>query len=167
MSGLSYKLDANRFGVFTFGANYNVSLGHKFQQKVGDPVLDLLRNPQQSSEFKTIANGTVSWDIGPWSATLFGVRYGKTPNTAAINNGYGTPGAGTVAPWILYNGSLAYNFSDDAAMSFTVNNIKNSGPPKDPTNTTPPAPFYNSSNYNPYGRVMWLEMSVKFGGKKG
>jgi outer membrane receptor protein involved in Fe transport len=166
VASLNYKYDIGRFGDLQFGAQYNVALKHTQQQYPGDPVIDLLHNPYYSSEFKTIANATVTWNIDKVSATLFGTRYGATPNyTAQIyTNGYAAAGAGLVAPWMLYNGSVTYSFNDNMRLSGIVNNIKNSMPPKDPTWTA--APYYNEFNYNPYGRQFWLEFDVKFGGSK-
>ncbi|MBN8887275.1 MAG: TonB-dependent receptor [Rudaea sp.] len=169
IASLDYKLDLARYGSLAFAAQYNVTLEHRLQQYPGDPEIDMLRSPyyafseQSGPQFKTIANASVTWDIGPFSTTLFGTRYGKTPNYIAASNstGYATPGSGSVAPWILYNGSINYSVNDDMRVSFIVNNIKNSMPPKDSSWTV--YPYYNAGSYNPYGRQMWLEFDWKFG----
>lgn len=165
-AGLNWKLEAGRYGDFTFGADYNVTLKHHYQQFPEDAEIDLLRNPFFSSEFKSIFSGSVSWEIGKWTTTLFGIRYGATPNfTAQINpTGYAAPGAGTVGPYMVYNGSVKYNVTDDASVSLIVNNIKNSKPPFDPTYTS--YPYYNIFNYNGFGRAVWLEFDMRFGAGK-
>jgi outer membrane receptor protein involved in Fe transport len=167
IASANYKYDFGRYGNVALSASYNVTLKHIQQQYPGDPVIDLLRNPYYSSNFKSIGNASVTWNIDNFSTTLFGTRYGKTPNyIAQINTtGYAAPGAGTVAPWMIYNGSVTYNFTDNMRLSGIVNNIKNSMPPRDSTWTS--SPYYNSFNYNPYGRQFWLEFDLKFGGSKG
>jgi len=169
VASLDYKLDIGRYGSLTFAGQYNVTLKHMMQQYPGEPAIDMLRSPYYAytelsgPQFKTILNGSVTWDVGAWSATLFGIRYGKTPNYIAQSNttGFATPGAGTVAPWITYNGSINYNVNDAMRLSFIVNNIKDSMPPKDRTWNV--APFYNIGSYNPFGRQVWLEFDWKFG----
>lgn len=173
IAGASYEQGLGRYGKLTFRANYNVTLKHTFQQDVGDPTVDLLRQPDlppYSTEFKTIANGSITWDVGRWSATLFGTRYGATPNYAALKNGYGThpagyngQAAGTNAPWILYNGSLTYKFNKQLSLSGIVNNIRNTMPPLDESYVA--FPYYNHANYNPYGRELWVELDWRFGAK--
>jgi len=159
-----YRFEAGRFGDFTVSGQYNVTLDHKSQQNPLDPEIDLLRNPYYSSEFKNILTGTLTWDIGNWTTTLTGTRYGSTPNYAAQTDpsGYAVTNGGKVGPYMLYNGSVRYNFDDKAMLGLTMNNIKNSQPPKDPTYTA--YPYYNIFNYNGYGRAIWLELNVKFGG---
>ena len=171
LASLAYRYDMGRWGDLGFSAQYNVTLKHEFQQYPFDPTVDLLREPNQppySTEFKTIANASVTWNISKFSTTLFVTRYGKTPNYAAQLNGYGTDVngavAGTVAPWFVYNGSVGYDITDDIKISGIVNNIKNSMPPKDLTYTA--VPFYNFTNYNPYGRSYWLEVDWRFGRSK-
>jgi|SRR5690348_387683 outer membrane receptor protein involved in Fe transport len=169
VASLDYNWDLGRFGNLDFGAQYNVTLKHTQQLSPNDPVVDLLRQPAQppySTEFKTIANGQITWTIGKWATTLYGTRYGKSPNYNAQIYGYGTPGAGSVAPWMLYSGSVAYNITPDMKVSAIVHNIMNSMPPSDASaNATPglTSPYYNEFNYNPYGRQFWVEFDWKFG----
>ncbi len=162
----NYRVDLGRWGELGLGAQYNVTLRHTYQQYPGDPDINLLRNPYYSSEYKSIFSGNLTWAIGNWTTTLYGIRYGATPNyTAQINTtGYAAKGAGTVAPWIRYNGSVEYRISDDAKVQFIVNNIRNSMPPRD--STWVGWPYYNVFNYNAFGRSYWAEITVRFGGDK-
>ncbi len=166
IASLNYRMDAGRVGKFQFNADYHVTLKHEQQQFPGDPTIDFLRNPFYSTDFKSIFAGSITWDIDKWSTTLRGTRYGSTPNYIAWTNtdGYAAPGAGRVDPWILYNGSVTYSISDDMNVSFIVNNIRNSKPPKDPTWTT--SPYYNYNVFNPFGRELWLEFDWRFGRTK-
>ncbi len=171
LASANYRYDLGRWGDVQLGASYNVLLKHTFQQYPYDPTIDYLRNPFYSSEFKNIANASITWDIGKFSATLYGTRYGKTPNYYAQSNttGYAAPCTtsgyiqcpGAIAPWMLYNGSISYNITDDMRISGAVNNIKNSKPPYDSTYTA--APYFNIFNYSNYGRSYWLEFDWKFG----
>ncbi len=166
LASATYRWDAGRYGDFVLTSQYNVTLKHTYQQFPGDPTIDYLRNPYYSSEFKNIFNASLTWNIGKWTTTLFGTRYGATPNyTSQVNvTGYGARGAGTVAPWMVYNGSIEYALTPDAKVGLFINNIRNSMPPRD--NTWVGWPYYNNFNYNAYGRAFWVQLNVHFGGGK-
>lgn len=168
VASLAYRIDAHRFGDFTLGGNYNVTLHHSYQQYPFDPDHDLLHEPQWSSEFKSIFTGYVTWDIGNWSTTISGQRYGSTPNYAAQVYGWGGGAgayavAGTVAPWMVYNASVKYQVTPDINTQLIVNNLFDSMPPRDKTWVG--WPFYNQFNYNPFGRAIWLDLNIHFGGR--
>ena len=150
-----YKVDAGRFGDFTFDANYNTTLKHVYKQFPDDPETDLLRLKAYGNLFKQIGSGSVTWDVGKWSTTVRGVRYGKTWSYDASR---------LVGPWIVYNASLQYNFNDDAAMTLIANNVFNSRPPKDPTFGA--FPYYDLYSYSGFGRLVMVEFSMHFGSGK-
>ncbi|HEX6832262.1 MAG TPA: TonB-dependent receptor, partial [Rudaea sp.] len=150
-----YRLDAGRWGDFTFQADYNTTLKHEYRQFPDDPITDLLRENQYYDQFKDIGSASINWKIGPWSTTVYGIRYGKT---------WSFDGSYTVAPWMLYNATVQYNLNDDAAISLIGNNIFNSRPPYDRTFTS--YPYYNYFNYNSYGRFVAVQFNVHFGGGK-
>ena len=150
----SYRFDAGRIGSFTLNASYYVELKHTEQDLPGDPIVDVYHNPS-FTPFKDNFTASVTWNFGNWSTTLLGLRYGSIPNFAET---------GTLAPWVIYNGSVKYSFESDASMALTVNNIRNSRPPIDKTQSA--FPYYNTYNYNSYGRAVWLEFGFHFGGKK-
>ena len=154
-ANLQYRLDAGRYGDFTFNADYNTTLKHVYRQFPEDPITDILRENSYYDPFKNIGAASINWRIGSWSTTVRGVRYGKT---------WGRSGQFTVAPWMLYNASIQYNFGDDAAITLIGNNIFNSRPPKDRSFST--RFFYNLFNYNAYGRLVMLEFNMHFGGAK-
>jgi outer membrane receptor protein involved in Fe transport len=164
VASLDYRLDAGRYGDFTFGARYNNTLHHTYQQYPDDPTHRLLHEPEWSSEFKTVFTGVVTWDIGNWSTTISGQRYGATPNYAAQVYGWDpTQNAGTVAPWMVYNASVKYQVTPDISTQLIINNVKDSMPPRDKTWVG--WPYYNQFNYNPFGRIIWLDLKIHFGGK--
>ena len=153
-----YRWDAGSFGTFIFGADYNTTLKHVQQQFPTDPVDDLLRDRNYYGPFKDIGSGSITWAYGPWSTTVFGVRYGKT---------FSWDGQSTVAPWMIYNATVQYNFNDDAAITLIGNNIFNSRPPYDASyGGQANFPFFNVFNYNAYGRLLMVEFNAHFGGTK-
>ncbi|MGH8041754.1 MAG: TonB-dependent receptor domain-containing protein, partial [Rudaea sp.] len=151
-----YKWDAGRAGDFTFGADYNTTLKHVYKQFPDDPETDLLRLRSYGNLFKDIGSGSVTWDIGKWSTTVRGIRYGKTWSYDASR---------LVGPWITYNASLQYNFSDDAAVTLIGNNVFNSRPPQDPTFSA--FPYYDIFSYNGLGRLVLVEFNMHFGAGSG
>ena len=107
-------------------------------------------------------SGNVNWEIGRFSSTLYGVRYPATYDYAAQTD----PPNGTkskVSSYSLFNGSVKYHLTDDMSISLTVNNIADKSPPKD--NSWTAYPYYNTFNYNGYGRSYWLEFDWRFGQK--
>lgn len=168
VASADWRVDAGRFGDFTFSAHYNVTLDHSYQQYPGDPVRDTLHEPiPWFNEFKTVANASTTWKIGRWTSTLAVQRYGATPNYAAQQYGWGGGAgpyarAGTVAPWITYNASVAYDWAPGVTTRLVVQNLFDAMPPRDQTWVW--YPFYNYLNYNPYGRAVWAEINVHFGG---
>jgi len=157
----NYSVDAGRYGRFAFELNWFDTLKHTFQQDALSALQDMLgaQNTWYNG-FKNTLNGTVTWDIGAFTTTLFGTRYGKSGNYA-----YGaTYATGSVAPWMIYNLDVRYAISDDMNLSLIVNNLKNSAPPRDATYNY--YPYYNVFNYNPYGRAISLQFDVRFGSSK-
>jgi iron complex outermembrane receptor protein len=166
-AGLNYKLDVNNYGKLLFSAAYTLMLKHEQQTFPGDPLLNFLSDPTLSTEFHNKLNASVTWTNGPWSATLFGMRFGKTPNCAAQQCGgvYEPALAGTLAPWMIYNASVGYSVGA-WKLALRINNLNNSMPPVDrtmPGNTNTP---FNVGNYNPYGREVFLDATWRFGGGK-
>jgi outer membrane receptor protein involved in Fe transport len=167
IAGTTWRWGGGRNGRFEFGLDYNVTLNHTFTQFPGDPELDLLRDPSQSTEFKTVLTGDFVWDIGKWTTTVHGTRYGSTPNCAAAVQYLGctpTPGIdpGTVAPYMLFNVNVNYKLTDNSDLALTVNNIGNRRPARDQSYGS--YPYFNIFNYNMYGRAFWLQYSIDLGG---
>jgi outer membrane receptor protein involved in Fe transport len=163
IAGTTFRWGGGRNGRFELGLDYNVTLDHTFTQFPGDPESDLLRDPSQSTEFKTVVSGDFVWDIGKWTTTVHGTRYGATPNCAAAVQVLGCvarPGIapGTVAPYMLFNLNVKYQLTANSDLAVTVNNVGNRRPAVDPSYAS--YPFYNIFNYNAYGRAFWLQYSI-------
>jgi outer membrane receptor protein involved in Fe transport len=157
-----YGFGIGRYGDLNFTATYTDMLKHDYQPYAGDPMVDRLRDPTWSTDFKTRANASANWHRGNWSAT----RYGKTPNYLAANNGYAYAGAGVLAPWIRYNASVSYQPMPSLLLSMQVNNLFNAMPPRDGSYPGTSGAPYNSSNYNVYGRAYYLQATYRFGERK-
>jgi len=166
VANFGYLQDIGRFGKLTFNASYSNVLKHELQQYPGDPVIDELRDPTFSTDFKTKVNGSVTWTYGQWSTTLYGNRYGATPNYLSTVHGYGYPGAGKLSPWILYNASVTFNPMDNLALSFLVNNVFNKMPPEDHSYPGTTGQPFNVLNYNVNGRAYYVQATYKFGSAK-
>jgi len=161
-----YGFGIGRYGDLSFTATYTDMLKHDYQPYAGDPMVDRLRDPTWSTDFKTRANASANWHLGEWSATLYANRYGKTPNYLASNNGYAYPGAGTLAPWIRYNASVSYQPMPSLQLSLQVNNLFNAMPPRDGSYPGTSGAPYNSSNYDVYGRAYYLQATYRFGERR-
>ena len=151
-----YRYDAGRLGDFTFGADYNTTFKHVYRQFPDDPETDVLRLQSYGNLFKDIGAASVTWDKGPWSTTLRGTRYGKTWSYDASY---------TVGPFITYNATVQYNFSDDASMTLLANNVFNTMPPKDRSFSA--FPYYDIFSYNALGRLVMVEFNMHFGAGGG
>jgi outer membrane receptor protein involved in Fe transport len=151
-SQVDYRWRAGRFGDFVAGLSYYDALTHTFKEKAGDPTYDYLCCAN-SNEFKSRVNGNITWSIGSWSTTIFGMRDGH------MWNHVGT--AKNLGPWIRWNGSTTFRFNPMASITFTANNIFNKRPPKDRTNGD--WPYYDVTNYNALGRELWVQMNLDFG----
>lgn len=164
----SYSHDIGSLGRLVFGMSYSDVLKHTSQDYIIDPPVDLLRHPGYSTEFKSKANASLSWLKDKWSATVFVNRYGRAPNyQAQVTDSY-VPSknyarVGKLPAWTLYNASVTYNPIERLGLSLQVTNLFNKMPPIDrsyPGTTSQP---YDTTNYNVYGRSMFLEANYKFG----
>jgi outer membrane receptor protein involved in Fe transport len=159
-----YRFNPTPVGTFSLQLDYNNMLKHNYQIYPGTVPINQLTNPLYSSEFKSIVSGSLSWNLhDQWSSTLYWHRYGASPNYAAMVNGANYPTAGSVAPWITYNWSFSYSPIKNLDLSLLINNVLNKMPPGDKTFTS--YPYYNTENYNPYGREYMLQLDYRFGGK--
>jgi outer membrane receptor protein involved in Fe transport len=166
IASIDYKYDAGVIGEFAFDASFTDMVSHTYQQYAGDPLINLLNDPFYSTEFKTKDNVSVTWSKNPLSITAYVERYGRSPNAISqlIPEGYGQPGAGTVAPWTLLDLSIRYQPIRSLEVSLAANNVANSMPPPDHSqNGNANYQPYNQFNYNVYGRELFLTATYKMG----
>ena len=164
IASASWRKDIGSWGMLVLQGSYSDSIKHTQQAYPSDPNVNLLTSPFFSTDFKTKANATVTWIKGSWSSTVYVNRFGKSPNyLSTVYNGYSRPLTGSLAPWFLYNASVRYQATPALEVSFLVNNIFNKMPPIDRTYSGSTGTPYNNSNYNVYGRSMYVEATYKFG----
>ncbi|HEY9132050.1 MAG TPA: TonB-dependent receptor [Dyella sp.] len=151
-SSLNYHLKAGAAGDFLFGLDYYDELKHTYQEKAGDQTLNYLCC-YNSDEFKSKVSGTITWNIGKWSTTVFGIRDGSSWNAIGTEK--------NIKPWVIFNGSVNYKVTPKASISLVMNNIANKRPPRDDTNGN--WPYYDVGDYNALGRAVYLEVGYDFG----
>jgi outer membrane receptor protein involved in Fe transport len=154
IAGANYLLDVGRFGSLAFDVHYYIEFEHLFQQFPGDPVINVYHDPR-FSDWKSTVNSSLTWNVDKWTTTIFNQRYGSIPNAGQT---------GRLPPWSLWNASLKYAFDSGASVQLTSNNVFNKKPPVDKTASV--FPYYNTYNYNPYGRAVWAEFAYRWGGSK-
>ena len=161
MGSARYRFAPFRWGMLDLRFDVNDMLKHDFQIASGQAPIDQLANAQYSTEFKSIFNGSVGWTSpgGRWTGTLYGHRYGASPNFAAANNGVG---AGHVSPWITFNASIGYRPTRNLGFALVLNNLANKMPPRDMGYVS--YPFFNNENYNIYGREILLQADLRLNG---
>lgn len=158
-----YSHGIGAWGRLSYDVSYTNILKHTYQQYAGDPSIDLLRSPYYSTDFKTKVNGSITWSKNKWSATVYGNRYGETPNyLAQVYDSYAYAGTGKVAPWIVWNFSVNYAPVEKVSLSLMMENAFNAMPPADHSYPGTSSSPYNSSDYNVYGRAVYLEARYKF-----
>lgn len=164
-AGANYVQDIGSWGKLAFALSYSDLFKHTYQAYPNDPTIDLLRRPNWSSDFKSKANGSITWTPNEqWSGTVYFNRYGRSPNyLARATDGYTADGAAKLPAWTKYNASLTYNPTKSLGLSFLVNNVFNKMPPLDRSYPGTTGSPYNSSNYDVYGRAMYIEAKYKFG----
>jgi iron complex outermembrane receptor protein len=160
----SWRTGLGSYGNLVLEGSYSDTLKHTRQQYAGDANIDLLRHPGYSTDFKNKANATATWSKNQWSTSLYVDRYGRSPNYyATTQDSYTRSSAGKLSPWILYNASVRYQATPALQLSFLVNNIFNTLPPIDRTYPGSAGTPYNTSNYNVFGRSMYVEATYEFG----
>lgn len=144
-----WTLPWERFGRFRTELGYTHVLSQDVVEFEGDPVQNQRDNLQYFG-FRSNVRGSVTWEIGDFTTTLFGQRRGSLPNWAET---------GRIGPYITYNASLQYRFDDHWTFSGIVNNIGNRAPNRDETFDVYP---YFISNYDPVGREYFFQVDYRF-----
>ena len=147
-----YSVDVGRFGNLDLGASYYIELHHRMQNKQGDPEMDLLHD-YNSTEFKSRAAATATWTRACWATSLHAQFSGTSVNS---------DGSGTIAPYVTWNASERYAFGGKGTyVQLAINNLLDRHPPADGGVGWP---YYNVLNFNGFGRSVFLEFGMHFGG---
>ena len=144
-----YNLDTDRMGDFNFGVTWTHVLKLEEQDFPGGEIADR-RDDLQYFNFRSRVNWTVGWERDDWSANVYGYRWGSLPNWEET---------GRIAPYIVWNGSVAKKITNKATVGLYVNNIFNKMHPEDDSYFS--YPFFWRA-YSPVGREVFVQFDYKF-----
>jgi outer membrane receptor protein involved in Fe transport len=139
---------------FTFNGAWTKVFGHESQQYPGDPVVDQFRLDSDFVIPRSKASASVTFDTGPFSATVSARRLDRLTN-------YDEDARIPASVWT--NFSTSYEFSKAASVRLTVDNLTDKKPVKDPTYSG--YPYYDINWFDSVGRSFFLEINYKFGGQ--
>lgn len=157
-----YRFDTDRWGKFGIELGYSLSLTNKYKQFEGDELIDYRDNPLISDQ-RSRVRGTVTWQKGDWTTTVFGTRFGSNGNFAGADftNTAGGFSPRRLEPWMLYNLQVAKKFGPNLTASITVNNVLNEQYREDASYTG--YPYYDYTiGADPVGRRVYFSLGYKF-----
>ena len=106
----------------------------------------------QNLAFNNIFSASLGWEgADGWAANLSGIRYGSLPRTN---------GVGRVRPLFLLNANFAKRISEHATVTLFVNNVFDTPPPRDSSNTE--FPYFYDEVYSVVGRQVALQLDYNF-----
>ncbi|TCV98945.1 TonB-dependent receptor plug domain-containing protein [Biostraticola tofi] len=153
-SGLDFKTnarwDAGNWGEFSSSLGYSLVLSHYYQESDDAPAINRRDDYSQSWDWRSKINGSLTWNYQDVTSTLFVNRYGSVANAA---------GTGRLTPWAVFNASVQYQLTKQATVGLTVNNLLDKVKKDDSAGW----PYYPTGNYDPYGRMWWLDFNYHFG----
>lgn len=162
-AGVNYAHDIG-VGDLIFRGNYTQKINHERQRYEGDPIIDLLNDPYWSSDPKHKADASITWATDRWATTLYGNWISQTPNyRARVVGNYTDPLSWKLGSYITYNATVSFSPIEDLQFSVMVNNLTNKMPPLDVSYPGTSGAPYNTSNFNAYGRAVYLEAKYAFG----
>ena len=160
IAATTFRWGGGRAGNFEVDVDYNQTIDHTYTQYPGDVPLDFLSDGAASWEFQTMWGYDFIWDIGKWTTSIHGTRYGSSPNAAnrAGVQAQNDVEAGLIDAFYLFNLNLNYRLTDNSDLNLTVNNLLDESPPRDKSDTT--YPYFNIFNYSDYGRAFWVQYRI-------
>lgn len=140
-------------GEFALSLAHTHVFKHTSRQYPGDPTVNKLAAESGYYMPRDKTTASISWSLDDLRWTVEGKRLGKLPNydeDAYIKASY------------LFNTTLQYDFTDHLRASFSVTNVFNKNPVKDPTYSA--YPYYDISWFDSVGRSFYLQVTYKLGG---
>ncbi|WP_250623161.1 TonB-dependent receptor domain-containing protein [Pinirhizobacter soli] len=132
-ASVRYNFETHDYGNFSLDLEYTNNLSYKERILPTDPLLN--------TRYKHVASrvtGTLTWNDGPWDASLYGQRNGsiRAPGwnscrrlANGIQPSFGDADCSVylndLKPWIVWNGSVGYRFSPKVRVGLQVNDIFN------------------------------------------
>lgn len=161
-----YRLQTDRLGTFNFDLSYSLQLTNKYKQTDDEPLKDYRDVPPSENYWypeRSRVRGSASWRYSDWTTTLFGTRFGSAYSFAEVNgeNAAGGKYGRRLAPYMLYNLTVAKKFGPNVEASFQVVNLLDSQYRKD--NSYTGYPFFNYAlGADPLGRRFYVNLAYKF-----
>ncbi|MBW8366576.1 MAG: TonB-dependent receptor, partial [Arenimonas sp.] len=121
----TYVLDTDRWGTFSTNLGWSLVLTDKFRQFDTDVLVDFRDDADLDSRSR--ARGSLTWEKGDWSTTVFGTRIGSNGSNAGADgvNLAGGEFSRRLAPWMQYNLQVGKRFSESTRATFSVINVLN------------------------------------------
>jgi outer membrane receptor protein involved in Fe transport len=151
--GLRYRQPIGEYALI-FDASYTKVFNHESQQYTGDPVIDQFEPDSGFVIPQSKATASVTFDAGPWSATLHAQYLDELANYDED---------GFIDSSVLLNASFDYQFTDAMSARLTVDNLTDEMPVKDPTYNG--YPYYDVAWFDSVGRTVYFTIDYKFGAK--
>lgn len=148
-ASLRMQFPTERAGTFGLEAGWSHVLAMDVAQFAGDKPVDAI-NDVDFVSFRTRSNWRLSWNRGPWSANLYGYRFGTRPNYAE------TARIGAYTAW---NASLTRKFGERTTVGLGALNMFDKIHPRDDTYTAWP---YFPRVYSGVGRQVYATVNYDF-----
>ncbi|TQV86661.1 TonB-dependent receptor plug domain-containing protein [Aliikangiella coralliicola] len=151
-------------GQFGLNLDYTHVLSHEFKNDITDEeYVDLRDDPIQGGwGFRSILTAAFSYKNGDFSTVLTGIRRGST--TRRNPTSIGPNDDMRVDPYITFNWTAGYEFTDSLRGSVRVVNILDEGAPRDDSHFFFQPPWFNVFVYSgaQIGRELYMELDYKF-----
>ena len=145
-----YRLDTDRMGDFNFQLAWTHTLESTYAEFDTDPVQDY-RDDLDNYEHRSKVRGAVTWEYDDWTTTIYGQRWGSTPNWAETSR---------LGPYMVYNMTVSKQITDAMKFTLAVDNVLNNTHKNDPTHTS--WPYFNPYLYSPVGRQVFFQVEYRF-----
>lgn len=148
---MNYRIDAGDLGAFRVSGTWTHVLGQERELFPGDGLDQDFRDDRLANgDARSRARASVTWDYGPFSTTLTGLRTGTLPNYN---------GVGRSASHEVLNASVRWAARDDLDVSLVVDNATNRQPSSDPSYAD--YPYFNRT-YSAVGREVFVQLDYRF-----
>jgi iron complex outermembrane receptor protein len=162
-----YGWETDRFGTFRLDLGYSVVLTNKQKQFYDDDLVDYRDDPTDINQ-RSRTRGSISWEKGDWTTTVFGVRYGSN-GTFAAQEGCDTVAGGNpnlcwgerLQPYMVYNLSIRKVWTENLNTTLAVENVLDNQYRYDPSQVSYPF-FQYYLGADPAGRRFYLTAEYKF-----
>jgi outer membrane receptor protein involved in Fe transport len=165
---LNYRWDT-KIGDFALRGEYTHTLDHTFQNNPGEDELDLRDDPINGGwDFRSIITGTLAWQKQDFSTALTMIRRGSTTLWRPLSSSAGferlLDGNTRAGPYLTWNLTGSYNFTDKFSGRIRVQNLFDQSPPKDDSFLFYDYPWYNIYVYPGagIGRELSAELNYRF-----